>query len=141
MFLVRKAAELPPSTTHSPAGRPVRAAASRSATAIHMDSNASFQPEVEWFLHSKSWVWTSFGRGRFVPSSRRRDVVDDSNELVQRLTTLAGILMEDSSPDAVSVLPKEPADAEARLAELEEAMRDAAVLLQAARILQRRDLH
>ena len=67
--------------------------------------------------------------------------MDDSNELVQRLTTLAGILMEDSSPEAVSVLPKVPADAEARLAELEEAMRDAAVLLQAARILQRRDLH
>lgn len=67
--------------------------------------------------------------------------MDDSNELVQRLTTLAGILMEDSSPDAVSVLPTDPAGAEARLAELEEAMRDAAVLLQAARILQRRDLH
>lgn len=66
--------------------------------------------------------------------------MEGSNELVQRLSTAAGIIMEDTSPTAVSRLPSEPADVETQLAELEQAMRDATVLLQAARILTRRDL-
>jgi hypothetical protein len=67
-------------------------------------------------------------------------VVDDSNELVQRLSTAAGILMEDNSPDAVSRLSADPAEVEARLAALEQAMSDAVTLLQAARVLARREL-
>jgi ketosteroid isomerase-like protein len=111
-----------------------------SAAAIHTNTNASFQPEVEWFLRGKSWVWTSLRRGRFVPSFRRRNVVEDTNELVQRLSTSAGIIMEDSSPDAVSRLSTDPVEVEARLAELEQAMRDAATLLQAAQVLARRNI-
>lgn len=67
-------------------------------------------------------------------------MVDDSNELVQRLSTAAGILMEDNSPDAVSRLSADPAEVEARLAALEQAMSDAVTLLQAARVLARREL-
>ena len=64
----------------------------------------------------------------------------DDNELIQRLSTGAGIIMEDTSPTAISRLPSEPADIEARLAELEQAMRDATTLLEAARVLARREI-
>jgi len=66
--------------------------------------------------------------------------VDDTNELVTRLSTAAGIIMEDSSPIAISQLPTAPDELEARLSELEQATRDATILLQAARVLARRDI-
>jgi hypothetical protein len=66
--------------------------------------------------------------------------VEDSNELVTRLSTAAGIIMEDSSPVAISLLPTAPDELEARLAELEQAMLDATILLQAARVLARRNI-
>jgi multidrug efflux pump subunit AcrA (membrane-fusion protein) len=64
----------------------------------------------------------------------------DTNELVARLSTAAGIVMEDSSPIAVSRLPKAKHKIEARLADLEQAARDANVLIQAAQILARRNI-
>ena len=66
--------------------------------------------------------------------------MEDSNELAQRPSTAAGIIMEDYSTTAVSILPADPGEAAARLAELGQAMKDAAILLQAAEILARRDL-
>lgn len=64
----------------------------------------------------------------------------EDNELVQRLSTMAGIIMEDMSPTAVSHLPSEPTDVQAMLTNLEQAMQDAATLLQAAQVLVRREL-
>jgi multidrug efflux pump subunit AcrA (membrane-fusion protein) len=64
----------------------------------------------------------------------------DTNELVARLSTAAGIIMEDSSPIAVSRLPKAKRKIEARLGDLEQATRDANVLIQAAQVLTRRNI-
>ncbi len=65
---------------------------------------------------------------------------DDMNELVARLCTAAGIIMEDSSPVAVTRLPRAKRKIEARLAELEQATRDANMLIQAAQVLARRNI-
>ena len=62
--------------------------------------------------------------------------MDDTNELVARLTTAAGIIMEDACPIAVSV---HPADRVAStLDELDHATSDANQLIKAAQILARR---
>ena len=65
---------------------------------------------------------------------------EDTNELVARLSTAAGIIMEDSSPVAVTRLPKARRKVEARLCELEHATRDANMLIQAAQVLARRNI-
>jgi hypothetical protein len=72
---------------------------------------------------------------------QRRTVVDeDTNELVARRSTAAGIIMEDNSPVAAARLPKARRKIEARLADLEQATRDANKLMQAAQVLTRRDI-
>jgi ElaB/YqjD/DUF883 family membrane-anchored ribosome-binding protein len=68
-------------------------------------------------------------------------VDEDTNELVARLSTAAGIIMEDSSPVAVTRLPKSRRKIEARLDDLEQATRDANKLIQAAQVLARRNIH
>lgn len=65
---------------------------------------------------------------------------EDTNELVARLCTAAGIIMEDSSPIAITRLPKAKRKIEARLDNLEQATGDANLLIQAARILARRTI-
>jgi hypothetical protein len=74
------------------------------------------------------------------PCRRRVAVDEDTNELVARLCTAAGIIMEDSSPIAITRLPKAKRKIEARLANLEQATGDAYLLIQAARILARRTI-
>ena len=64
----------------------------------------------------------------------------DTNELVARLSTAAGIIMEDGAPLAVTRPPKARRKVEARLAELEQAARDVDMLIQAARVLTRRNI-
>lgn len=65
---------------------------------------------------------------------------EDTNELVARVSTAAGIIMEDNSPVAVSRLPKARRKVEARLTDLEQATRDANTLIQAAQVLARRNI-
>lgn len=65
---------------------------------------------------------------------------EDTNELVARLSTAAGIIMEDSSPIAITHLPRARRKIEARLASLEQATGDASLLIQAARVLARRNI-
>ncbi len=65
---------------------------------------------------------------------------EDTNELVARLSTAVGIIMEDSSPVAVTRLPKTQRKIEARLCDLEQATRDANMLIQAAQVLARRNI-
>lgn len=67
-------------------------------------------------------------------------VDEDTNELVARLSTAAGIIMEDNSPVAITRLPKVRRKIEARLGELERATRDANMLIQAAQVLARRNI-
>ncbi len=64
----------------------------------------------------------------------------DTNELVARLSTAAGIIMEDGSPVAVSRLPRSRRKVEVRLGDLEQATRDANLLIQAAQVLARRNI-
>lgn len=62
--------------------------------------------------------------------------MDDATELVLRLTTAAGMIMEDACPVAISV----PAQAvmKPHLSDLEQATRDANLLIQAAQVVARR---
>ena len=69
-----------------------------------------------------------------------RGVDKDTNELVARLSTAAGIIMEVSRPVAVTRLPKARRKIETRLADLEQATRDANMLIQAAQALVRRNI-
>jgi len=64
--------------------------------------------------------------------------MDDANELVTRLTTAAGIIMEDACPVAITIHP--PHQIPTALDELERATSDANSLIQAARILAARDI-
>ena len=64
--------------------------------------------------------------------------MDDSNELVMRLSTAAGIIMEDACPVAITMPAPEKRDQV--LASLEQDSRDATLLIQAARVLARRDI-
>jgi hypothetical protein len=64
--------------------------------------------------------------------------MDDTNELVARLTTAAGIIMEDSCAVAITVHP--PDRIATALDELEQATSDANSLIKAARILAARDI-
>ena len=59
-------------------------------------------------------------------------------DLVQQLCVRAGMLMEDFSVDAVSILPRLPGDRAAILAKLTSATRDMAALVAAAEVLERR---
>jgi hypothetical protein len=88
----------------------------------------------------ESWVWTSSGRRGFVAPAEEARPVDDANELVARLSTAAGIIMEDSSPIAISRLPDESGEIDERLNGLEQATRDANALIQAAQVVARRDI-
>ena len=65
-----------------------------------------------------------------------RRVDKDTNELVARLCTAAGIIMEDACPVAISV--PLPGQAETVLIDLEQATIDAHQLILAARVLARR---
>lgn len=64
--------------------------------------------------------------------------MDDTNELVMRLSTAAGIIMEDACPVAITI-PK-PETRDIILARLEQDSLDAKILIQAARVLARRNL-
>jgi hypothetical protein len=64
--------------------------------------------------------------------------MDDTNELVARLTTAAGIIMEDACPVAITVHP--PDRIAIALDELKRATSDANSLIKAARILAARDI-
>lgn len=65
----------------------------------------------------------------------------DTNELVERLSAAVGMIMEDSSPVALTPLPSSAEEAEARLRDLDQACQDASILTQAARVLSRRGIH
>jgi hypothetical protein len=65
----------------------------------------------------------------------RDDAVAD---LVQQLCVRAGVLMEDFSVDAVSILPRASSDGEAMLVRLKSATSDMAALVAAAEVLERR---
>lgn len=65
--------------------------------------------------------------------------MDDTNELVARLATAAGIIMEDACSVAITVHP--PDRIATVLDELERATGDANSLIKAARILAVRDIH
>lgn len=64
--------------------------------------------------------------------------MDDTNELVARLTTAAGTIMEDACPVAISVHPTD--QVVSTLEELEQATSDANLLIKAARVLASRDI-
>ena len=66
--------------------------------------------------------------------------MDDTNELIARLSTAAGIVMEDSTPLALTARVEDDAATCARLIELEQAGKDATVLIQAAQVLARRQI-
>ena len=63
---------------------------------------------------------------------------DEVANLVQQLCVRAGMLMEDFSVDAVSILPTVTADRAAMLARLMSATGDVAALVAAAEVLERR---
>lgn len=65
--------------------------------------------------------------------------MDDTHELVARLTTAAGIIVEDACPIAITVHP--PDRIATALGQLERATGDANLLIKAARILATRDIH
>lgn len=65
-------------------------------------------------------------------------MTEASNELVARLSAAVGMLMEDSSAAALAPLTGHAEDVEAHFAELEQASRDATILIQAAGVLARR---
>lgn len=64
--------------------------------------------------------------------------MDNTNELIVRLSTAAGIIMEDASPIAVTI--PDPEKRDQILASLEQDGRDVAILIQAAQVLARRDI-
>lgn len=64
--------------------------------------------------------------------------MDNTNELVARLTTAAAIIMEDACPAAITVHPADRMPIV--LDKLEHATSDANLLIKAARILVARDL-
>ena len=64
----------------------------------------------------------------------------DTNELVERLSAAAGMIMEGSSPVALTPMPHDSEGVEERLLDLELACRDAGALIQAAQVLARRDI-
>jgi hypothetical protein len=65
-------------------------------------------------------------------------IMDDASELVLRLSTAAGIIMEDACPMAISV--PAPGGIIPNLADLEQATRDANLLIQAAQVIARRNI-
>jgi hypothetical protein len=67
--------------------------------------------------------------------------VADTNELVERLSAAVGMIMEESSPAALTPLPSSTEAAEARLMDLDQACQDTSTLMQAARVLLRRGIH
>jgi hypothetical protein len=66
--------------------------------------------------------------------------VADTNELVERLSAAAGMIMEDNSPVALTPLPPARDEVEVRLMELGQACQDAGTLVQAAQVLARRGI-
>ena len=64
--------------------------------------------------------------------------MDETNELIARLTTAAGIIMEDACPVAITVHP--PERIATALDQLERATGDANLLIKAASILATRDI-
>jgi hypothetical protein len=66
--------------------------------------------------------------------------VAHTNELMDRLTAAVGMIMEDGSSAALTPMPHDDDEVEERLLNLELACRDAAMLVQAAQVLARRDL-
>jgi hypothetical protein len=66
--------------------------------------------------------------------------VADTNELVERLCAAVGMIMEDSSPLALTPLPSTDEEVEARLRNLDHACQDVGTLIQAAQVLARRGI-
>jgi hypothetical protein len=66
--------------------------------------------------------------------------VAETNELVERLSTAAGIIMEESSSVALTPLPPTSEGIEAKLRDLDRACQDASALVQAALVLARRSI-
>lgn len=66
--------------------------------------------------------------------------VVDTNELVERLSAAAGMIMEDNSPIALTPLPSADEEVEGRLIALDQACRDASTLVQAAQVVSRRGI-
>jgi hypothetical protein len=66
--------------------------------------------------------------------------VADTNELVERLSAAAGMIMERSGPAALTPMPHDGDEVEERLLTLELACKDAGTLIQAAQVLARRDI-
>lgn len=64
----------------------------------------------------------------------------ETNALVERLSTAAGIIMEDSGPVALTPLSPTSEGVEARLRDLDQACQDASALVQAAQVLARRSI-
>lgn len=64
--------------------------------------------------------------------------MDDATELVLRLSTAAGMIMEDACPVSISV--PAPGSMNPNLADLEQATRDANLLIQAAQVIARRNI-
>jgi hypothetical protein len=64
----------------------------------------------------------------------------DTNELVERLSAAAGMIMEGCSPVALTPLSNDRDEVEERLVELDLACKDAGMLIGAAQVLARRDI-
>ena len=64
----------------------------------------------------------------------------ETNEIVTRLSVGVGIIMEDTIPLAVSLLPETAEEIDARLSDLDQACQDASALVHAAKVLARRGI-
>jgi hypothetical protein len=63
-----------------------------------------------------------------------------SNELVERLSAAAGMIMVDNGPLALTPLPLADQEVDTRLNDLSQACEDAGALVQAAQVLARRGI-
>ena len=80
-----------------------------------MKTNARGSVEVQWKLHcAKSCVWTSLRSSGVV-----RIMDDDTAELIARVCTRVGIIMEDASVSALTIGAKDRTAMPFVLAELE----------------------
>lgn len=96
-----------------------------------MNTNAPFQREVEWKLDVKSWLWTL---GHSV--SRSVDM-DDVDELVIRLCTQIGTIMEDTSIVALTIRGLSGSKRAEAIAEMSTAADHIWRLIEATRVLSR----
>jgi hypothetical protein len=78
----------------------------------------------------KSWIWTS-SPGHGVVTG----MDDDTTDLIARLCTRVGMIMEDASVIALTISGSEPGDLPLAIDELEGAARQIKALVAAARAL------